>query len=89
MTGPDRHWNFRIVRRYNRHGQVWLEITEVHYQNGKPIAFADKLLTPAETVEDGETEDEIVESLRATLEKMMDATKEPILDERKDFGKTR
>src|SRR5690606_42037998 len=63
----------------------WLEITEVHYQNGKPVAFADRLLTPSVFLEDGETEEQGVKELRATLEKMMEATKKPILDEHRDF----
>lgn len=87
MRYPDRHWNYRIVRRYHkRSSHPWLEITEVHYQNGKPVAFADRLLTPSVFLEDGETEEQGVKELRATLRKMMDATKKPILDEHRDFG---
>jgi hypothetical protein len=38
-------WNHRVVRRYDKECS-WLELTEVHYRNGEPLAFAIKLGPP-------------------------------------------
>lgn len=94
-------WNHRVVRRYAEapeemralFGEIltrcWLEITEVHYRDGKPEAFAIDLGAPLVSVEeDGEftTDAERLGSLRWTLGKMLEALEQPILDERKDFA---
>ena len=65
--------------------QVWLEITEVHYKDGVPEAFAIEMKTPMVPHDEHDTDEERIASLRWTLDKMLEALRHPILDERKDF----
>jgi hypothetical protein len=91
----DRTWNHRVVRRYKEVAphmrealgtdeQVWLEITEVHYADGVPNCFALDLSKPM-SGGDGESDEERLKGLRWTLERMLKALDQPILDEKKDF----
>lgn len=80
-------WNHRIVRRHSTHG-TWLEITEVHYRKGKPTMFAIQMGTPSATLKNGYeevSEPEAIQSLRWTLDHMLTALSQPILDEKADF----
>jgi hypothetical protein len=85
------YWNYRVVRRHKtmfKHTFVWLEITEVHYKNGQPFAFALKMGAPnADISSDIMTlsEPEGIAALRNTLHMMQTALSQPILDEIEDF----
>lgn len=64
------HWNYRLIdMSHNNAGEPWLELHEVFYEDdGSLMGY-----TPVST--GGES----VESLKQTLEWMMQATKEPVL----------
>lgn len=75
-------WNHRVVRRYSD-AETWLEITEVHYLNGKPDCFAMEGRVTAAV--DGNDDDTALADLRLTLDRMIKALELPILDERTNF----
>jgi 1-acyl-sn-glycerol-3-phosphate acyltransferase len=96
--GRRRTWNHRVVRRYKPtpealsaiYGdeQCWLEVTEVHYVDGKPDSYAVEMGTPMTAREPGEPIDDeaLLVELRETLQRMIRATEEPILDQKIDFA---
>lgn len=89
-------WNHRVVRRYKddvpEHMRKfcnkdcsWLEITEVHYKDGKPWAFAVDMKTVSAGGDVDDTDESALDDLHETLERMMAALNKPILDEKADF----
>jgi hypothetical protein len=88
------YWNYRVVRRHktvSKHTFMWLEITEVHYKDKQPVAFALKMGAPnADISSDIMTlsEPEGIAALRNTLQMMQTALSQPILDEMTDFKTT-
>jgi hypothetical protein len=90
--GKRRTFNHRVVRRYMTviDGQPevsYLEVTEVHYEDGKPDTFAVHLGPPCAGgygLEDAKDADLLAE-LRLTLQGMTAALDKPILDEKADF----
>lgn len=80
-------WNHRAVRRRTKHAE-WIEVTEVHYANGKPHAFAVRTGPPLAVTRSSiekATDAEALASLRWTIEHMIKALEQPILDEETDF----
>lgn len=87
--GRRRTWNHRVVTRHSEHGS-WLEVAEVHYVDGVPGMFGagQAPLAELEDDEDGAGVSPIADALadlRETLQRMLAALDQPILDERVDF----
>jgi hypothetical protein len=92
-----RTWNHRVVRRYEKvpaslvplqgEERVWLEVTEVHYRNGKPVAYAVDYRAPTAAIEPwGPVDDEeCIAEMRGSMQLMLQALDEPILDQKRDF----
>jgi hypothetical protein len=76
MKPPQSHWNHRVLRFADQHGERF-SIHRVHYSKGKPNGYVE---TPADV------QAESIEDMRWTLEKMLSALDEPILDGQ-DFPK--
>ena len=78
-------WNYRVLRKYlPDKDYTWLEITEVHYEDGKPVLYAEGI-GPVTSGGDGQPDDESLTDMKWTLERMLEALDKPILDERADF----
>ena len=73
-----RLWNYRVMEFATPDGEVWRAIHEVHYEDGKPVAYA---LNPATVLWDLE---EGGEAPVAILERMREALRKPVLT-MKDF----
>jgi hypothetical protein len=84
-------FGYRIVRRHDKHGCRWLEVSDVLYDKGKPMSFG---LTPATLVAQQansimeRSDAEAILMLRQRHELILAAFSRPILDERTDFGRT-
>ena len=64
------HWNYRLIdMSHNNAGEPWLELHEVFYEDDGSLMGYSPVSTSSESVE----------SLKQTLEWMMQATKEPVL----------
>ncbi len=82
-------WNHRVVRRYNKQGEPYLVITEVHYRGERPRAFALDW-SPMGYDEEAEgngthTDGAALDGLRWQVARMQAAMEQPILDENVDF----
>lgn len=75
-------WNHRIIEFVDPDGSVWRAIHEVHYADGKPIAYGER---PAIVEWD---EDEGNHAAILTLERMRKAIDKPVLVERDFEGPT-
>lgn len=93
-TSPPYFWNHRVVRLDVKAGHPYLAVTEVHYRKKKPVSYAvdwqpigvdwrsDRTLEKPLKYSD----ERALADLRKTLERMLKALDQPILDEG-DFDK--
>ena len=70
------HWNHRVMKRANEHGETWYEIHEVFYDHGQGeseprLSWTEEAIAPV-----GET----LEELKTELERMLRACDAPVLD---------
>ena len=66
-----RHWNFRVLAEEDKHGEPWLEIHEVYYDNeGIPNSYTTKAV---------DVSAETLKGLKWRLKHMKRALKQPIL----------
>jgi hypothetical protein len=63
-------WNYRLVDRSDKNeGEPWVEIVEVHYEDGKPIGFSDPSVN-------AETKELLLENLERIIK---DIKEQPVL----------
>jgi hypothetical protein len=69
-------WNFRVLdlTQPSDHGERWLEICEVYYNDDESLLGYSKATVGEESVEE----------LKATLQRMLDCLNKPVLQE-EDF----
>lgn len=72
-TIRSRHWNYRVFRVPAEEGdEPMFELREAHYEGGRMIAWSQKAVAP---------DAESVEGLRWVLQRMLEATWKPVIDE--------
>jgi len=63
-------WDYRVVRK-TEHGEEWLSVQEVYYDEGEPMAQSIDLQVEGVTIEE----------IKTQLELMLKALNQPVLDE--------
>jgi hypothetical protein len=69
-VGRSRTWNYRVIETVHD-GQICRAIHEVHYENGKPVAYVENAAGVAWETDDGEP--------RRVLDRMREALDKPVL----------
>lgn len=83
-------FGYRVVRRYDKHGNKWLELSDVIFDKGRPMSFGlmPATLTAQQTNVIMDISDaEALDVLRQKHELILAAFSQPILDEKTDFGR--
>ena len=65
-------WNHRVVKRVDPYGDVYYQLAEVTYTDDVPDAFTPQICNHSETVE----------GIQEFAQRLLNATKQPVLDER-------
>jgi hypothetical protein len=78
MSDPALTWNHRVIEFVDLDGKPWRSIHEVHYADGRPVAYTEG---PAHVTWDTDEGDE---AARLTLQRMLACLDRPVLIER-DF----
>lgn len=69
----NRHWNYRVFRcEEQANDEPLFELREVHYEGDRVVAWTQKATEPVA---------ESVEALRGVLQRMLEATRMPVMDE--------
>lgn len=75
------HWNHRVWKETNTHGEVCYSIRETYYTDAGEICACTELCAAAETYQYGnETEQQCLDNLKSKLLMLAKATEHPVLD---------